>query len=261
MGTNKTALITGASEGIGKEMAFKLAEQGYNLILVALEGLNLDTTSIEVSQKTGKAAHPLGLDLTKEGNVQKIKDFCQQNKISISILINNAGMGSVGPLEKFDSDFYGKMISLNITPMVQLVREFAEDLKKNKGHVVNISSLASYNPIPYKAVYAATKTFVYSFSRAIREEFKPENVGVTVVCPGGVITNERVREAINKGGFFARISAISPQQVTEDIWDGIVKNKAVVIPGKWNKFFFSLSSLFPATLKPPIIAKIFRKRG
>ena len=258
---NKTALITGASEGIGKEIALMLAKKGYNLVLVALEGLNLSTTAIEISQQTGKAAHPLGIDLTEANSVAKIQEFCTKNRITISLLINNAGMGSVGPFGKFDADFYSNMMTLNMIPMVKLSRAFSDDLQKNKGHIINMSSLASYNPIPYKAVYAASKTFVYSFSRALREEFKPLNVGVSVICPGGVITNDRVKVAIKKGGFLARISAITPQEVAEQVWEGIQKNKAVIIPGKWNKLFFSFSSLFPSTLKPPMIARVFRKRG
>jgi short-subunit dehydrogenase len=185
----KTALITGASSGIGKELARIHASRGGNLVLVARRENELESLRSELEEKFKVKVNVFQQDLSLEGAAQKIYEFCKETNIEVDYLMNNAGFGGHGyfadrPLEK---DI--EMIHLNIRSLVQLSHLFLQDMKKRKsGKILNTASTAGYLPGPLQATYFSTKAFVVSFSKAISHELKPFGISVTALCPGPVKT-------------------------------------------------------------------------
>ena len=176
------ALITGGSQGIGKSIAVELAERGFNLLLVALHDDTLENARKELHEKYHLHVdiRVYGTDLTEETAATRLYDWCHENDINVQILVNNAGFGYTGRLNSYSIAFLDKLVHLNIVAVVNLTRVFIDDLAKyDEAYILNVGSIASYYDTPYKAVYAASKRFVYSFSRAIRAEFK--SLGVRTV--------------------------------------------------------------------------------
>jgi short-subunit dehydrogenase len=185
----KTALITGASSGIGKELARIHASKGGNLVLVARRENELESLRSELEEKFKVKVDVLQQDLSVEGAAQTVYEFCKDKNIKVDYLMNNAGFGGHGnfadrPLEK---DI--EMIHLNIRSLVQLSHLFIQDMKKrNSGKILNTASTAGFLPGPLQATYFSTKAFVVSFTKAISHELKPLGISVTALCPGPVKT-------------------------------------------------------------------------
>jgi short-subunit dehydrogenase len=185
----KTALITGASSGIGKELARIHASKGGNVVLVARRGAELESLRSELEDKHKVEVFIFQQDLSKEGAAQHVYDFCKEKNIEIEFLMNNAGFGGHGnfvdrPLEK---DI--EMIHLNVQALVELSHLFLQDMKARKsGRILNTASTAGFLPGPLQATYFATKAFVVSFSRGTSHELKPHGISVTALCPGPVKT-------------------------------------------------------------------------
>lgn len=178
----KAVLVTGASSGIGKEFARQFAYRGYNLVLVARRAKLLEEMCNEFSEEYKVNVDYLACDLSE--NPKAVYDFCKEKDYGISVLINNAGYGDYGSFIDSDLDKALGMIELNNKALVALTYYFIRDMKDSGyGHVINIGSVASFMPGPYMAVYYATKAFVMSFSMALREELRHDNIKVSVLCP------------------------------------------------------------------------------
>ena len=179
----KTVLITGASGGIGKELARQFAYHGYNVCLVARREEQLKQIKEEFTDEYKVEVNYLTCDITKDP--EAVYKFCHENDLEVSVLVNNAGYGDYknfmsGDLEKLEG-----MIDLNNKALVALTYYFLKDMKKQGyGQIINVGSVASFMPGPYMAVYYATKSFVMSFSMALREELRKDNIKVSVLCPG-----------------------------------------------------------------------------
>ena len=184
----KYVLITGASSGIGKELAKQFAKNGYNLLLVARRKELLDSLKEELLNEYSCNVEVLAMDVSE--NPKAIYDYCIENNLKISVLINNAGFGDYGKFMDSDLDKYMEMIELNNKSLVALTYHFLKDMKEyGYGHIINVGSVASFMPGPYMAVYYATKAFVMSFSLALREELKNDNIHVSVLCPAPTKTD------------------------------------------------------------------------
>ena len=184
----KYVLITGASSGIGKELAKQFAKNGYNLLLVARRKELLESLKEELLNDYSCNVEILDKDVSE--NPKAIYDYCVENNLKISVLINNAGFGDYGKFMDSDLDKYMEMIELNNKSLVALTYHFLKDMKEDGyGHIINVGSVASFMPGPYMAVYYATKAFVMSFSLALREELKNENIHVSVLCPAPTKTD------------------------------------------------------------------------
>jgi short-subunit dehydrogenase len=199
----KTALITGASSGIGKELARIHASKGGNVVLVARRVAELETLRSELEDKYNINVSIFQQDLSQEGAAINVYDFCKDNNIEIEYLMNNAGFGGHGnfvdrPLEK-DVE----MIRLNIQSLVELSHLFLQDMKKRQsGKILNTASTAGYLPGPLQATYFATKAFVVSFSKGISHELKPHGISVTALCPGPVKTEFEFVAGMGNGNMF-----------------------------------------------------------
>ena len=178
----KVVLVTGASSGIGKEFARQFAYRGYNLVLVARREELLKQIKEEFVEEYKINVDYLACDLSKDPKA--VYDFCKEKDYDVSVLINNAGYGDYGSFIDSDLEKTLGMIELNNKALVALTYHFVKDMRNaGYGHVINIGSVASFMPGPYMAVYYATKAFVMSFSMALREELRKDNIKVSVLCP------------------------------------------------------------------------------
>lgn len=255
------SLITGASSGIGKALAVDAAGRGWNLILIALPGEGLDLLC-ETLKKTYKIdARYIEIDLTEKGAPLEVYRWCQKHRLNVNRLINNAGIISSGrPFEEDSFSFYEKMMGVNVTAVILLTRLFLPELK-NLPHagILNVGSTGSFVPFPYKTVYGATKSFIYSFTVALREELRGNKVNVSALCPGSVPTNPRIREGTEKAGWLWKISILQAEQVARIGLDSLEKNRRVTVPGPVNKFYKSLCFVLPIFLKMKIMTLFVHK--
>src|SRR5678815_4569526 len=185
-----TTLITGASTGIGAAFARKLAARGRNVLLVARSEDKLIALCNELGRLTSIRAQYLTLDLEQPDAAAQLFEETQRRDLEIDMLINNAGFGSMGDFAKLDLNRELEMLQLNIRALVELTHLFLGPMRERKrGTIINVASTASFQPVPYKATYAATKAFVLSFSEALWEENRQFGIHVMALCPGVTDTN------------------------------------------------------------------------
>ena len=260
MENNYYVLITGASKGIGKALAIECAKNGMNLALISLPDENLEELSTELTEKYKIKSSYKTINLTDSKAPEIIHNWCIENKFKVNTLINNAGFGCVGRFENQSSGFYMQMIDLNVSSVVLLTRLFLPDLKKNSpSHILNLGSIASFYPMPYKTVYSATKIFVFSFSRALREELLPFNINVSILCPGPVITNSEVITRTLQQGKIGKWSALPPKRVAAIAIKRMLRKKFIIIPGFLSKVSFYAEKIVPMSIKQKLTARIFIK--
>ena len=254
----KCTLITGASSGIGEAFARRLAEEKHNLVLVARSEEKLHELCDELMLKHKITAHYVALDLTEFESDKKLYEETERHGFEIEWLINNAGFGSMGDFAELDLERELEMVSLNIMALVALTHRFLEKMRLRKsGVIINVSSTAGFQAIPFMATYAATKAFVTSFSEAIAEENRPFGITVTAVCPGPTETN-----------FFAASKAIpfsakgmqTPEAVVEKALKAVRARKPLVVSGITNYIGSVLGSLAPDALVTRVIGDYLRPK-
>jgi uncharacterized protein len=254
------ALITGASKGIGKAMAETLAQRKHNLILVARSQVLLETLALDLSKSHGILVQVLALDLASTNAPQQIVDFIAKHKLSVNILINNAGFGYGGAMMANSDLENTAIINLNITALTRLSHAMVPLLQQNKpAHILNVASTAAYQAVPYLAIYAATKVFVLNYSRALRQELAPTGVHVSVLCPGGTntefSTTARLGEKALKTGEKVNMSASEVAQIGIA---GMLAAKAEIVPGILNKLNVFGSWLLPKVLIEKIAGNLYK---
>lgn len=186
----KTALVTGASSGIGEAFAYLLAQKGMNLVLVARTESKLESIAEAIQQNNGVAVHVYAQDLSVTDSGKTLYDKVKADQVEVDLLINNAGFGKWGKFEAFSLKEYQQMVQLNVTSLMDLCHLFIEDFKQRpEAGIINVGSTASFVPIPYSAVYAATKAFVLSFTEGLVGEFADTNISITCLCPGATSSN------------------------------------------------------------------------
>jgi short-subunit dehydrogenase len=235
-GEGKTALVTGASSGIGYELAKCFARDGYNLVLVARSADELKKIAAQLTSEYGISAKFIAKDLSVPASPQEIFDEVQSKGIAIDILINNAGFGTYGTFCNTNLKDELEMMQVNMVSPTHLTKLFLPGmLARGHGRVMNVASMAAFQPGPLLAVYCASKSYVLSFSEALAEELRGTGVTVTALCPGPVRTGfaRRARTERTKAmmrGLFNRIW--EPQDVAAVGYRGLMKGKTIVIPGK-----------------------------
>jgi len=239
-------LITGASNGLGKEMAIECAERGMNLILVALPGRNLDVLCNELEKEYGIIARYYERDLTdREAIISLVEDILQQYRINF--LINNAGVGGTLHFDKSSVDYIERIIQLNITALSLLTRLLVPELQKHpESYILNVSSMAAFTPMPLKTVYPASKAFVSSFSRSLAQELKENSVKVGVLHPGPILTNPDVIVRIIRQGKNGKRGLFPARELARIGINGVRKGKTVMVPGMVNKFNRFLLATMPS---------------
>ena len=238
---NKTILITGASSGIGETFAKKLDKLGANLILTARSEDKLNSLA-----STMKNAIVISGDLSKDEFPQELYQKVKQNDLNVDILINNAGFGFSGLFLDSPMKNYKEMMNVNIYALTELTHLFLKDMVARKeGGIINISSLASFQSIPYFSIYAATKAFVTSFTKGLYEEYRDTGVKILGVCPGYTKTNFNKRAQMNSKPIAGYL--MTSEQVVDQSLKAYSKGKYLIINGKINKFAKVVTSIIPTS--------------
>ncbi|MDX1479049.1 MAG: SDR family NAD(P)-dependent oxidoreductase [Saprospiraceae bacterium] len=254
------ALVTGGSHGIGRSIAEILARRGYNILLVALPTPELDLAKIELAQKYGVQVESVGLDLTCENAAQAVLTKFNQLDARLSILVNNAGIGYLSRFEDNPLSYYVKLIRLNAVAMVQMTHIFLPALRReSRAYILNMGSMASLLPLPFKSVYAASKHFVKGFSLSLREELRSETISVTTVCPNAVLTNQHHRDSVRSVGWLAGISALTAQQVAQESVMAMFRRKGIVVPGVASKVYQAIHKMLPHRVVMSLLRRQLKK--
>jgi len=220
------ALVTGASEGLGREFAFQLAALGMNLILVARNESKLNETAIQIRELTDRKVLVIPADLTDLAELQAIPKTLQQLSIHIKILVNNAGSGAWGHFENVSLEIDSKIIDLNLKAPILLSKLLFEDLRRSKDSaIINVSSMAAVQPVPFMSVYAATKSSLTSFSLALWKEWEKHGIYVQTLMPGAVDTGFDAKS----GGFEAPFYKDSVSTIVKMSIDALLKNQKPVV--------------------------------
>lgn len=253
-------LITGASKGLGKAIAREFASQGMNLILVALADDGLPEMAVSLKNEFGIEAHIFETNLAQLDSVYMLAEWVNQN-FTISYLINNAGIGGTAVFEESPVEQIDYLIMLNVRAVSLLTRLLLPNLKQQpKAYILNIASMASFSPMTYKAVYSASKAFVYYFSRALTEELKNTNVFVSVVHPGPMKTNPEVTQSIERQGKFAQACGLLPvEKIAAITIKNLHKHNRFIVPGLMNKFNWIVMRILPIQLQLSLGYKITSK--
>lgn len=250
-------LITGGSEGIGRALAEECAKRGMNILLVALPEPQLEKTAQFIRETYRVKTEYLGVDLTQEQAPYEVIEWVQQKRYQVDALVNNAGFGYAGAFADYATpQFFDKLMQLNMRALVLLNRLFIPELQKHpKAYIMNLGSMSSFQPVPYQAVYGASKAFIYNFSRALRTELSDTNISVTVLCPGGTNTNtiNKARNADLKG--LAKKSILNPEDIAPKAINALLKGKAKVVTGRVNRIILGISKLIPLGSRLKIAAK------
>jgi len=254
-------LVTGGSMGIGKALSTECARRGMNLLLVALPGPELKQTADEIRERFSVKVDTLGIDLTESISPGKVLEWCEKNNYTINILMNNAGIAGSAIFEESSIEYSDERILLNIRALVILSRLFLPMLKQNeKAYILNTGSFSAYQPLAYKSVYAASKSFVHLFSLALNEELRDTSVCVTVINPNGVRTNVATFDRINSHGKLVQKTLIlDADKIAEIAVTGMLKGKKIIVPGFWNRCMLQITRALPANFKIKKAAKIMRK--
>lgn len=253
------ALITGASKGIGKAIAQILAAKGYSLLLVARSEDLLQKVKEEIEAKAKVEVRYLALDLSAPTSPQQVFDWCVQNNLSVSVLVNNAGYGLSGAFESYPLEQHLNMLQVNCLTLVQLTHLFLPQLKlETQGYVLNIASSAAYQAVPYLSLYAASKSFVLQFSRGLHFELRKSNVSVTCISPGATDTDFVTRAKIGDKGLKAADKVnMTPEQVAKIAVDSLFQKKTEVITGALNKAVGFFTWLLPKKFIEGTAAKLY----
>jgi len=254
----KTALITGASGGIGLEITRLFAKDGINLLLLARSEDKLLNIKQEIEQQHSVTVNCLPLDLSKPESIQSIENYVKQNGLQIEYLVNNAGFGDFGRFVARDLPKYREMIALNIATLMELTHIYAQKMvEQGSGRILNVASIAALQPVPLMAVYGATKAFVLSFSEAICNELKKTGVTVTTLLPGPTATNFFNKAEANNVPMFQYM--MPSEKVALDGYKAMMKGKKRIIPGFLNKSLACVVKFLPGDFVLNMAVRLMEK--
>lgn len=255
------ALLTGASSGIGKELAEIMAKNGHSLILVARRTEALKSIQSELSKKYGTTIHVIGKDLSMPDSPKELYEELHQKNLKPVILVNNAGFGLFGEFAETDWSKERMMIDLNVTSLVHLTKLFLQDLKPSQpGKIMNVASTAAFQPGPLMAVYYATKSFVLSFSEAISEELHHTGITVTALCPGPTESEFQKVADMEGSKLFNTRNVPDSAAVAAFGYNAMMKGKRVAIHGKMNALMATATRFTPRWLVTRIVKYLQDKK-
>ncbi|HTG04808.1 MAG TPA: SDR family oxidoreductase [Bradyrhizobium sp.] len=242
--TERVTLITGASAGIGTELARVFASNGHRVALVARRADRLKTLSGEITAAGGAAPIVISCDLEQPDAGDKIAAALTAEGVEVEFVVNNAGFGLYGNAIEMDRVEQLGIIALNIRAVTDLSLRFSDQLIRHRGGILNVGSIAGFLPGPGMAVYYASKAYVLSFSEALRRELAPRGVRVTVLCPGPVPSEFQARAGFEPG-FDSAVLNMSSSDVAQAGYRGLMANQRAVLPGFGIKIVPFLLRLFP----------------
>ena len=247
--TNETVLVTGASTGIGKELARQFAESGRPVIITATSETQLSGVADELSSTTGSSVRFIAADLLDPKGPQQLFDAINNEGIAIEILANNAGLGYHGPFVNATAEQDIEMIRVNIEALVRMTKLFLPAMvARGRGKILNTASIAGFMPAPQMAVYHATKSFVLSFTEAIATELKDTGVTVTALCPGATDTPFFEHANAVDTTAFQKSHVMAPQDVAKGGFDALMRGDRVYVAGGMNKAMIFMRRLVPDSL-------------
>jgi short-subunit dehydrogenase len=257
MGMNKTALITGASGGIGYELAKLFARDHHNLVLVARSAGKLTQVADELQREFGISAKAFPLDLTVASAPQSLFDQLQREGVAVDILVNNAGYGVLGQFAQVSLEDNLGQIQLNITALTHLTKLFVGPMiERRSGKILNVASTAGFQPGPLMSVYYATKAYVISFSEALANELHGTGVTVTCLCPGATETGFQGRAGLENTLLFKKLRPMDAMTVARDGYRGLMAGKPIVISGFRNWLLAESLRFSPRRLVTAISRKV-----
>jgi short-subunit dehydrogenase len=257
----KVALITGASSGIGETFAKALAAKDMDLVLVARSEDKLRALAKQLAEVHSRRVEVVTADLSMAGAADKVHAATEALGMPVDLLINNAGFGTAGSFHKLDPARERQEVLLNAAGVVDMTRAFLPAMvEARRGGIINVASMAAFQPIPFFTTYAATKAFVLAFTEGIRGEVSPKGVKVLCVCPGPVDTpffeatgNARLRSTVPK------VTMMSAEAVVSQSLRAFRMGRGVVVPGAANKLVAASAKLTPRWLLTPLTARAMKR--
>ena len=253
------AIVTGASAGLGKAFAGELARRGHNLLLVSLPGTGLPelTDTLRVQGKV--SVHCVETDLLSKEAPEEIAIYAKEHGFEVNILVNNAGIGHGGEIGEYSVEAIEESVFLNMRCATLLTNLFINELKRReRAYILNMGSFGGFMPLPYKSIYSATKSYVYHFSLAVREELRGTGVNVSVAMPGPILTNHKVMERISRQGFLARSNVIEAEKAAAYILDRMFRGRGLIIPRWTMRIAYGVGTLLPYRLLMIVLGRLFK---
>lgn len=255
-----TALITGASSGIGKALARVFAQHGYRLVVVAEDGRGLTEVAQELRNKYSIDVVEVHKNLVNEHAPQEIYDQLNEQGIEVDVLVNNAGVGQKELFHETDIEKDLYIIRLNIEALVRLTKMFLKDMTaRGRGKILNLGSVAGFQPGPMMAVYHASKAFILSFSESIADELEGTGVSITVLCPGPTDTHFFERADMENARILSDATVMDPDEVARTGYRAMIEGKRLVIPGLNNKVLTFSRRFMPKALQASLNRKFYEE--
>jgi short-subunit dehydrogenase len=259
--SRRTALITGASGGIGVELALLFARDGYDLVLVARNGDDLAQVAARLEREHRVAVRILPKDLAEPGAPAEIQAELAAAAVRIDVLVNNAGFGLGGGFSKLGIEGEIQMIRLNVVALTHLTKLFLDDmLARGEGKILNVASITGFFPGPFWSVYSATKAYVLSFSEALANELAGSGITVTALCPGATATGFAARGGVQAMRVY-QTGAMDAGTVARLGYRGLMRGQTLVIPGWRNRMLAFAVRLTPRRTTAAIARRLFEPRG
>ena len=253
----KTALITGASSGIGLDLTRLFAADRWDLVLVARSEGKLRETAAQLEQEFGVTATVLPADLAKPDAAHAIVDSLAAKGIAVEALVNNAGFGALGPFWETDERTELDMLQVNVVALTQLTRLLLPAMvARNSGRILNVSSTAAFQPGPYMAVYYASKAYVLSFSEAVADELRHTAVTVTALCPGPTATGFAATAGTESSKLFRLSKPMRSDEVARAGYLGLMAGRRLVVTGMANKLLAQAVRVSPRRMTTMIARKM-----
>lgn len=254
------ALITGASEGLGRAFAEECAYLGMNLALVALPASGVGQVAQDLARRHGVQAKPVEMDLTVPGSAERLAQWVSEQKLPISVLINNAGVGYNCRFEDSGLRENESCILLNNLALVQITHLMLPELKRRqRAFILNVSSMAAFFPMPYMPVYGPSKAFILGFSLALRAEMRGTPVRVSALCPNGIRTSPECRHKIDAHGLIGRLVSLDPQTVARCAIQELLAGRPVIVLGWVNRALAALGQHVPPSLACAVVSAFYGK--
>jgi short-subunit dehydrogenase len=257
---DQVALVTGASQGLGRAFAEQCARLGMDLILVALPDSGLAQLAQGIGLLYGVRTDYVEMDLTAPGNAETLAQWISRQGLRVSVLINNAGVGYNSRFEDSTLRENESCILLNNLALVKITRLLLPELKRHpRAFVLNVASMAAFFPMPFMPVYGPSKTFILNFSLALREEMRGTPVSVSVLCPNGIRTNGECRQKIEAHGLVGELVSLDADQVAVCAMQGLFAERAVIVPGFINQVIAVVGKYTPRSIICPVVSTFYGK--
>ncbi|MBR0552827.1 SDR family NAD(P)-dependent oxidoreductase [Stakelama marina] len=261
MSARGTALVTGASAGLGTHFARALAGEGYDLIVTARRADRLETLAAELRERHGRTVTVLPADLASPGAPEALMAAVGERGLAVNMLVNNAGFGANGAFADQDREMLARMVDLNCRALMELCHAVLPGMVQMRaGAILNVASTAAFQPGPWMSVYYASKAFVLSFSEGLHEEVKAHGVRVSALCPGPVRTEFAEVADMGDSELFKRFAA-EPEQVVRDGLNALAANDAVRISGMRNRLMAASVRVSPRGMVRRLVGNLQKTRG